>query len=237
MIGGVSAPFIRRPVATTLMMVAILLVGPRRVSVSAGRAAAAGRLSDDFGHRVAARRVAGNDGRFGRPAARAADRANSRRLADDLDELARRDGDHRSVRSRPQHRRGRQRHPGGDQRRRGPIAQGSAEPADLPQGQSVRHADPHPVGSLGRRADHRSRRRGRKHPRPAHQPDLRRVAGARRRPAEAGDPHPDRSGQARRKEPAARGRARADRHRDGRQSQGRDHRSQPVVHDLSTTTS
>ena len=59
--------------------------------------------------------------------------------------------------------------------------------------------------------DHRGRRRDREHSRSADQPDLRRVAGARRRPAAAGDPHPDRPGQARREEPAARGRARADR--------------------------
>ena len=46
------------------------------------------------------------------------------------------------------------------------------------------------------------------------------VAGARRRPADAVDPHPDRSGQAGREEPAARGRAHADQQRHRRQPQG-----------------
>ena len=64
---------------------------PRRVSVAAGRAAAAGRFSDHLGHRLAARRLAGNDGCVGRAAARAPDRPDSGRVADDVDELARRD--------------------------------------------------------------------------------------------------------------------------------------------------
>ena len=73
---------------------------------------------------------------------------------------------------------------------------------------------------------------GREHSRAAHQPDRRRVAGAHRRPAAEVDPHPNRPGQARREESAARGRSRADHERDGRQSQGLDHRRQAVVHDL-----
>ena len=223
MFGGISAPFIHRPVATTLVMVAILLVG----LVAFPSLPVAPLPQVDFPtisvSRLAAGRFAGNHGGVGRPAARAADRPDPRRLPDDLDEFARRDRDHRPVRSRPQHRRGRQRHPGRDQRRIRPIAEGPAEPADLSQGQSVGHADPDPVGRVGRRPDHRRRRRGREHPRPAHQPDFRRVAGAGRRPADAGDSHPDRSGEARREEPAARGRARADRHRDRRQPQRLDH--------------
>ena len=140
MFGGISAPFIHRPIATTLMMVAHPAGRPRRLPVAAGRAAAAGRLSDHHRLGSAARRVPGHHGHVGRAAARAADRPDPGRLADDVDELARRNRDHRPVRSQPQHRRRRQRHPGRDQRRRRAIAEGSAESADLSQGQSLRHA-------------------------------------------------------------------------------------------------
>ena len=227
---GLSAPFIHRPIATTLIMVAVFLVGLVAFPSSAGRAPAAGRLSDHHRLGFAAGRFPGHDGDLGRAAARTADRANSGRLADDVDEFARRDGDHRPVRSQPQHRRRRQRHPGRDQRRRRATAKGSAQPADLSQGQPLRHAHPHPVRSVGRRADHRRRRRRREYPRPAPQSDLGRLPRTRRRPADAGHPHPDRSSKARRKGAAARGRARADRHCDCRQPQGRAHRSEADLH-------
>ena len=47
---NISEPFIRRPVATSLLMAAIGVRRHRRVSVPAGRAAAAGRFSDHSGH-------------------------------------------------------------------------------------------------------------------------------------------------------------------------------------------
>ena len=62
------------------------------------------------------------------------------------------------------------------------------------------------------------------------EPDLRRLPRARRRPADARHTHPDRSREACRKGAAARGRARADRHRDRRQPQGRAHRSEADLH-------
>ena len=232
MFGGISAPFHPSPGRDHPDHGRDLPGRARRVPVPSGRAAAAGRLSDHFGVGAAARRFARNDGDVRRAAARASDRPNPGRLPDDLDQFARRDRDHGPVRSRPQHRCGGQRHPGGDQRRRGPIAEGPADPADLSQGQPVRHAHPHPVGRLRRRPDHRRRRRGREHPRPAHQPDFRRVAGAGRRPADPGDPDPDRPGEAGREEPSAGGRADADRHRDGRQPERRDHRTETGFHDL-----
>ncbi len=69
-------------------------------------------------------------------------------------------------------------------------------PKDLPsphlsQGQPLRHANPHPVRSVGCRAGYRRRRRRRKYPRPASQPDLGRLARARRRPADARHTDPD----------------------------------------------
>ena len=232
MFGGISAPFIHRPVATTLLMVAILLVG----LVAFPSLPVAPLPQVDFPTITVAASLPGAS-----PETMATSVAQplERQIAQipGVSQMTSTsalgvDRDHRPVRSQPQHRRRRQRHPGGDQRRLRPIAEGSAESADLSQGQPVRHADPHPVGPVRRRADHRRRRRGREHSRPAHQPDLRRLSGARRRPADAGHPHPDRSGEARREGPAARRRAGADRHRHRRQPQGRDHRAETDLHDL-----
>jgi multidrug efflux system membrane fusion protein len=47
--GTLSEPFIRRPIATSLLMAAHRLRRPRRLSAAAGRAAAAGRLPDHPG--------------------------------------------------------------------------------------------------------------------------------------------------------------------------------------------
>ena len=90
--GGVSGPFIRHPVATTLLMVAILLAG----AVAYPLLPVAPLPQIDFPtisvSASLARRLARYDGLLGRPAARAADRADSRRHPDDVDEFARRDG-------------------------------------------------------------------------------------------------------------------------------------------------
>ena len=48
---SISTPFIRRPVATSLLMVGILLVGAVAYPLLAGRRAAAGRFPD---HQVTA---------------------------------------------------------------------------------------------------------------------------------------------------------------------------------------
>ena len=89
---NISAPFIRRPIATSLLA--------RRASSSpalaayhaaAGRAAAARRLPDHPGQRDAARREPRDDGLGGGDAARAALRPHRRRHRDHLDERARHD--------------------------------------------------------------------------------------------------------------------------------------------------
>ena len=183
--GGVSGPFIRRPVATTLLMAAMLLVGlvaypllpvaplPQidfpTIAVSAALPGASPETMASSVAQPLERQIAQIPG---------VSQMTST-------SVARRDRDHRAVRSRPQHRRRRQRRPGRDQRRLRAAAEEPAEPADLSQGQPVGHADPDPVGAVRRRADHQRRRLRRKHPRPAHQPDLRRLAGARRRPADS----------------------------------------------------
>ena len=52
---NISRPFILRPVATTLLMVALLLSGVARLPAAAGLGAAAGRLPDDPGGDVLSR--------------------------------------------------------------------------------------------------------------------------------------------------------------------------------------
>ena len=130
------------------------------------------------------------------------------------------------------HRRRRQRRAGRDQRRRRAIAEEPPLAADLSQGQSGGFADPAAVGDIGHAAaDHRQRRR-RCPARAADQPDLRRRPGHHRRPAEAGDPGPDRPGQARRQGPVAGGRAQPDRDHHRRQPEGQYRRRHPRLHHL-----
>ena len=163
----------------------------RRISAAAGRTAAAGRLSDHSGIGKLAGRQPRNHGLLGGAAAGAAIRADPRHRANDLDELARLDRGHDPVRPRPQHRRRGQRRPGGDQRRRRPIAEEPAVAADLSQGQPGRLADPAIVGDLGHRAADQSERCSRRPARAADQPDFRRRPGLHRRPAEARDSRAD----------------------------------------------
>ncbi len=58
------ALFIYRPVATILLSVAITLCGILGFRYAAGCPAAAGRFSGDYGQRLAARCVAGDNGVF-----------------------------------------------------------------------------------------------------------------------------------------------------------------------------
>ena len=205
---GISAPFIRYPIGTSLMMAGILFVG----LVAYPLLPVAPLPQVDFPTiQVTASlpgRQPGDHGLVGGAAAGAAVRADSRHRADDLDELSRHRGGHDPVRPQPHHRWRRQRRAGRDQRRQRPVAEEPSLAADLSQGQSGGLADPAAVGDLGHAAaDHRQRRR-RRPARAADQPDLRRRPGHHRRPAEAVDPRPDRSGQAGRQGPVAGGRAR-----------------------------
>ena len=207
MSGGFSELFIRRPVATTLLMLALLLVGV----VAYPQLPVAPLPQIDFPTIAVSAQLPGASpetmaSSVAQPLERQfAQIAGVSQMTSTSSLGVERD--HDAVRPRPQHRRRRQRRAGGDQRRRRAIAEEPAEPADLSQDQPVRHADPDSLRHLRRRAAGRSRRRRREHSRPAHEPDLRRVAGPRRRPAAEVDPRPDRPGQARREEPAARGRA------------------------------
>ena len=88
--GGISAPFIYRPIATTLLMAAVFLIG----LVAYPLLPVAPLPQIDFPTIAVSAtlpgRLARHDGVVGRPAARAPDRADPRRIADDVDERARR---------------------------------------------------------------------------------------------------------------------------------------------------
>ena len=143
-----SRLFILRPVATTLLMAAIMLVGIVRLPVSAALGAARGRLSDDPGADLLSGRQPGCDDLVGHRAARSAVRADAGAQPDVLDELGRRLGHHAAVQPRSQPRCGRAAGPGGDQRGRQSVAVRPAGAADLCQGQSGRRADPDPGADL-----------------------------------------------------------------------------------------
>ena len=195
---NLSEPFIRRPVATTLLMIGVILVGMVAYEQAAGRGAAPGRLSDHPGGDLLSGRKPGSDDVLGDRAPGAPIRPGPRAQPDDLDQLGRRLGHHPAVLARDQHRHRRAGGPGGDQCRHHLPAHRPAGAAHLQQGQSGRHPHPHPRPDLGdpAAAEDRGPRR--------HPPGGEDLAAARGRPgqrerrAEAGDPHPDQSDRDRR---------------------------------------
>ena len=76
---NVSAPFITRPIATSLLGIAVMFGGMLGYHVAAGLGAAAGRLPDHSGDDAASGRVARHDGVAGDGAAGAPVRPDSRR--------------------------------------------------------------------------------------------------------------------------------------------------------------
>ena len=95
-----SRPFIERPVATSLLMLAIVLVGPGGLQVPAAVGAAAGRLPDDPGADAVSRGQSGGDEQHGDGAARAPVRPDVRPRPHELDQRGRRVGDHAAVLAR-----------------------------------------------------------------------------------------------------------------------------------------
>ncbi len=81
---NISAPFIQRPVATTLLTIAIALAGILGYIEPAGGAAAAGGFPDHFRAGAIARRQSGRRGDQSRRAARTPPRTDRRRHGDDL---------------------------------------------------------------------------------------------------------------------------------------------------------
>ena len=212
MSGGISAPFIRRPIATTLLMAGGLARRHCRLPSLAGRAAAADRFSDHPGQRVAA-------GRLPETMASSVAQPLERQIAQipgvsqmtstsslgvtaisvqfDLDRNI--DAAAKDIQAAIN-------------------AAAGQLPKDLPTPPTYRKVNPSDPPILILSVLRTSRRSPRSTTPPktfSRSVSARsgRFAGAHRRPAEAGDPHPGRSGQAGREEPAARRRALADRDR------------------------
>ena len=149
---NISAPFIRRPVATTLLTVALALAGALAfgllpvaplpqvdfptIQVSA---ALPGASPETMATSVAAPL----ERQFGRIAG-VTEMTSTSNLGSDVDRPA--------VRPEPRHRRRRPRRAGGHQRRARLPAADAAEQSDLPQGQPGRRADPDPGPDLRRRS-------------------------------------------------------------------------------------
>ena len=191
---NVSAPFIVRPIATTLLMIGLTLLGLVAYFAAADRRRAAGRYSDHPGVAPACRAPTP------RPWRRRWRRRSRRQLAlisgvtsisstsslgqtsiqVEFDLGRNVDGAAQDVQTR-------------DQRRRRPVAQEPAESADLREGQSGRRAVDVDRGHVGRPADLEGRRLRRELSRAADLPHYRRRAGRFPRPAEAGDARPDQS--------------------------------------------
>ena len=135
---SLSAPFIERPVATTLLSLSVVLVGALALHAAAGVAAAADRLPGDLGVGIAARRQPRDDGlEVATPLERALGTiAGVNEI--DLAELAGIDADQHPVRPRQEHRRRRARGAGGDQRVALAAAERAAGHAAVPEDQSRR---------------------------------------------------------------------------------------------------
>ncbi len=137
-----SRPFILRPVATSLLMTGILLVGIvayRQLPVSALPEVdyPTIQVAD-----VLSGRQPGCDGLVGHGAAGAAVRPGAGPEPDDFHQFRGKLADHAAIFAGFEHRRGRAGGAGGDQRGDHLSAGRPAQSADLQQGQSRRHADP-----------------------------------------------------------------------------------------------
>ncbi len=100
-----SRPFILRPVATSLLMAAILLAGIVAFTAASRFGAAGSRLPDDSDRHVLSRRKSRRHGLRRHRAARTAVRTGARLEPDDLDELRRQLGHRPAVFAQSEHRR------------------------------------------------------------------------------------------------------------------------------------
>ena len=141
---NVSEPFIRRPVATSLLMVAILLSGLMGYRLLPLGDPADGGLSHHPGPDFLSRRQPGGDDLLGDRAAGAPVRPDAGPERDDLGQFGGRLDHHPAIRPVALARCRRTGGPGGDQRRAEPAAGRSADAAGLFQGQSRRRPDPDP---------------------------------------------------------------------------------------------
>ena len=157
---NISAPFIARPVATTLLTIGLALAG----LLAYARLPVAPLPQVDFPTIMVSATLPGASpetvATIGRRAPGAASRPDRRRHRDDVAKLGRADPHRAAVRPRPQHRWRRSRRAGGDQRRPRRPAHQPAQQPHLSQGQPRRRADPgagadvedaHPRAALRRR--------------------------------------------------------------------------------------
>ncbi len=139
---NVSGPFIARPVATSLLGIAVLLGGLLGYWRAAGLVAAAGRFPDHPGDDAAAGRQSRDHGDRWSPRRWSASSAQIPALAPMTSSASvRHQPDHAAVRPRPRHRRRRAGRAGGDQRGGSHAAAQPALSADLRQGEPGRRAD------------------------------------------------------------------------------------------------
>ena len=148
LIVSIAHGFIKRPVATTLLQVAIIIfgvVGYRSLPV-------ADLPTVDFPtiqvERQPARRESRNNGGSGGDAARKTVRVDRRHLVDQLVEHPGQHQHHAAVRSRSHHRRGRPGRAGGDCQDRAPAPARHAVAAVVPEGQPGRSAGDLPDAQL-----------------------------------------------------------------------------------------
>ena len=151
---SLSSPFIRRPVATALLMVAIVLLGG--VAYSLLPVAALPNVS--FPTIAVTAQLPGadpaDDGLVGGDAAREAVRPDSLPDADDVDQLDRLHADHAAVRAERRHQRSGAARADRDQCGGRPASEEHADAADLSRDQSGGCADPGARADLGCPADH-----------------------------------------------------------------------------------
>ena len=190
---SVSSPFIFRPIATSLLGVAVMLGGHSRLLAAAGGIAAAGRLSDHPGDDPASRRQCRNHRLAGHRAAGTPVRPDPGAVDHDVVEFLRDQPDHPAVRAQPRHRRRRAGRAVRHQCRRLDAAAQPSLSADLFQGEPRRRAGDDARADVADHlaaADERSRR---------HPDGAAAERGERRRPClgpgrpQARDPHPGRS--------------------------------------------
>ncbi len=227
---NLSRPFILRPVATALLMAALLLSGILVLPAAAGVGAAAGRLPDDPHHHLLPGRQPRGDDELGDGAARAPVRAAAGPGADVVDQFGRRVGDHAALRARQAAQRRRAGSAGGDERRQQPAAERPAAAAGLQQGQPGRHAGADAGGDVGHGAAAADLRPDR------HARGAEAVAAARRRPGQhrrrpaAGRAHPGQPAGAGLERPQPAEHPRGHRRRQRQPAEGQLRRAAAVVH-------
>ena len=227
---SVSSPFIHRPIATSLLGIAVMLGGALGywwLPVSAlpqvdfPTIQVTTQLPGASPDTIAALVTAPLERQFGQiPALQ----------VDDLGEFVRHQPGDAAIRSQPRHRCRRAGRAIGDQCRRLDAAAQPALPAALFQSESGRRADHHAGAHLADHRPARAQRHGRHHHgAAAFGGDRRRPRlGARRHPP--GDPHPGRSVAARRLWHRARGFALGHRQRQRRRRQGLARRRASILH-------